>query len=190
MTTTVYSAFWVLQRSAALHATMCISRNNSQECSNRWSDSSCGKSRVHNKPPTSAYDNCSSVKILLSLSELDVPDKVPWMAKSDSVAEVQAGKGTGTVASESAVAHDRAEKNGKQNVDNNYSSSNSSSRATRSTTAAISTHRSTLQKSDSDPHKFHPLRDALCVWACGAADGIESISFTRSQSLTAATAIR
>ena len=206
ITATVYAAFWVLQRSAALHASLCRTRRKSLEQCNRGSVYSSGGSSarctVRNAHPMSVYDTSSSVRILLSFSELDIPDKVPWMVRTDSVASVLTGVGTGAGSRveagtgtrtgtgkglfDTAISHMRSDNDGARNMtDSNINSSNNNG-ATRSTTAA--THRTTSCPLDST--QYHSLRDSLCVWACGAGDGIEGIAFLRSQSISAATAIR
>ena len=201
MTNTVYSAFWVLQRSAALHATLCRSRSrrSSQECPVRGSVSSSsrgrGRGRVHDKHTMPMHDTCSSVRMLLSLSELDVPDKNPWMAGTDSEPAVRTGAGTGVELPGCTVAHMRDDSSVEQIIrSNSCSSSSNNNRSTRSTAAARSsphnTHTSTSPTPDSSYHKYFPFRDGMCVWACGAGDGIEGIMFTRYQGLTVTTAIR
>jgi hypothetical protein len=199
ITATVYAAFWVLQRSAALHASLCRTRRKSLEHSNRGSVYSSGgggsgRCTVRSAHPMSMYDTSLSVRILLSLSELDIPDKIPWMARTDSAAAVLTetgtgvGGGTGTGLADTAMSHMRNANDGERNTTSSSSSNsnNNNNRSTRSTTAA--THRTTPSPLDST--QYHPLSDSLCVWACGAGDGIEGIAFLRSQSMSAATAIR
>ena len=206
MTNTVYSAFWVLQRSAALHATLCRSRSrrNSQERSIRGSVSSRGggrgRGRVHDKHTMSMHDTCSSVRIILSRSELDVPDKNPWMAGTDSEPAVRTGTGEGTGTGTGvgmpgcADAHVRDENSIEQIIKSGSSNNNSDNRSTRSrsTTAARSSpyNKNTSTTPDFTYYEYYPCRDGMCVWACGAGDGIEGMMFTRCQGLSVTTAIR
>lgn len=138
------STFWVLQRASALH------------CSTRTYNSTVVESDNLSSRPL-------SVGIILTKSELDIPEKAPWMSESAAAALARRciGKGIG----DTPVATVTPKTKGV--------------RATRSASS----------KAESDAAKS-ALSPGLCVWACSAADSIEGLTFTRSLSLSASEALR
>jgi hypothetical protein len=142
------SSFWVLQRACALH------------CSTRTLDSSLDNEEIQTSRPL-------SVGIILSKSELDIPEKTPWMSESAAAAMARRCMGTGT--------------------DTNTGGTPMAAVATK--TKRLRATRSASSKAESDAAKSS-LCPGLCVWACSAADGIEGLTFTRSLSLSASEVLR
>jgi hypothetical protein len=138
------STFWVLQRASALH------------CSTRALDSTSDKEDHQTSRPL-------SVGVILSKSELDIPEKTPWMSESAAAAMARRCVSTGT--GDTPIV------------------------AVAPKTKGLRATRSASSKAESDAAKSS-VSPGLCVWACSAADGIEGLTFTRSLSLSASEVLR
>ena len=147
------AAFWVLQRAAALHSTL------SRAHTFHADPSDSGSSRSDN------LNVMPCIGIIMSRSELDTPERVPWMSSSSSSS------------SSNAEQHNQAGRIA----------------PTGSTSTPKNKGRVTRRSAEVDVGKIVSLPDVVpgfSVWACSAVDGIESLSFTRSLSLSSLGALR
>ena len=149
ITTVCSAAFWVLQRAAALHST--FSRAHDFQVDS--TSSGCSRSDNLNVMPC--------IGIVMSRSELDTPEGVPWMCNSSTAGQHdQVGKAPAPLGS---------------------------------TTTPKNKGRVTRRSAEVEVEVSITLPDinpGFSVWACSAVDGIESLSFTRSLSLSPLGALR
>ena len=197
----ITSVFWVFQRSAALHSLLSsICDNNSEQIhgSNLPNDlnisgqntirSSNLNSLFSDGVSTSAYDSKVSVFVLLSKSELDVSEKIPWMYDSRDINEVVKEKAKRNESNNNNAVCNlegqrQAHEEGWSREGSIRKQPTSTSTTTRSSLRIPSSEKRN-EKTDSCNSTDSRSTAYLHVWSCSAADGIESLSFIRPVNLT------
>ena len=142
---------------------------------------------------TSTYRDMPSICVLLSKSVLDLSEKIPWMADSKEIAD----KGRNNEKSANQVdgslqGCSQGGRIGRQSTSTSTSTRSSSHLRNPNTEnlSTVPTFKNRNVSTDISPSTGLKSSIHLHVWSCGAADGIESLSFVRPPSLTAFDCLR
>ena len=199
----VTSVFWVLQRSAALHSLLSsIFGNNGEQIdrSNLSDDIPISEqntirnnnvnSQVSDGVSTGTCDSRISEFVMLSKSELDTAEEIPWMHDNRDIYEEtmeneNSNKNVISYSKGQGQGHGQAHAQGcsTEGLNRKQPTSTSTSSSTRSSHGIPSSENRNM-KIDSRNSAETRSTAHLHVWSCGAADGIEGLSYIRPANLT------